>query len=52
MDNQKNSPLTSILSPRRGEADRERRYDSILSGQRSPLLFGKRRGEGEELIEI
>jgi hypothetical protein len=39
MDNQKSSPLALILSAEREEADRERRYDSILSGQAgaSPL---------------
>jgi len=42
MDNQKSSPLTSILSPQRGEADGEGGYDFSLSGQKgSPLVLGE-----------
>jgi hypothetical protein len=48
------TPLTLILSPRRGEANRARYRDVCVQrhGRSSPLLLEKRRGKGEELIVI
>jgi hypothetical protein len=48
------TPLTLILSPRRGEANSAYRGDVCVHVHdcSSPLLLEKRRGQGEELMII
>jgi hypothetical protein len=49
---QQNSPLTFILSPRRGEADESYGRINVMAIERAGVASPQRRGEGEgeELI--
>jgi hypothetical protein len=51
MDSKK-SPLTSVLSPRRGEADRHARCDVTAVSQLVASPHARGEGEGEELVRI
>jgi hypothetical protein len=52
MSNQKSLPLTLILSPWRGEATQDARYDLTLSGPTDRLSSWEEERGGEELTEF